>query len=147
MRKHFSDRPRDHAINTACCAKRLYHKTNAGPSDEVNAALPGRPCSLNHLSIWQAGATRRLPVGPYDGPMWQFRIPLGQRAEVLALNSHVKRAGLALACPFSSSAEFEAAIINSKRRAGMYGPRRQYRYAVCFGATAGAIATAAFLMI
>ena len=79
--------------------------------------------------------------------MWQIRIPPGQKAEVLALHSHVKRAGLALACPFSSSAEFEAAIISSKRRAGMYGPWRQYRFALCFGASVGAIAAAVFLAI
>lgn len=66
---------------------------------------------------------------------------------MLALHSHVKRAGLALACPFSSSAEFEAAIIKSKRRAGVYGPRRQYRYAFYCSAAAGVIAVGVLLMI
>jgi hypothetical protein len=39
----------------------------------------------------------------------------------------VQNAGSALACPFSSSAEFEAATIAAKRAAGIYGPKRQRR--------------------
>jgi hypothetical protein len=29
-----------------------------------------------------------------------------------------------MACPYSSSAEFEAAMISARRAAGVYGPRR-----------------------
>jgi hypothetical protein len=39
----------------------------------------------------------------------------------------VERARLALACTFSSSAEYEAAIIQAKREAGVYGPKRRRR--------------------
>ena len=39
----------------------------------------------------------------------------------------VQSAGSALACPFSSSAEFEAATIAAKRAAGIYGPKRLRR--------------------
>ena len=41
-----------------------------------------------------------------------------------ALQMDAERAGLAWACPFSSSAEFEAAVISARRRAGAYGPTR-----------------------
>jgi hypothetical protein len=39
----------------------------------------------------------------------------------------VQTAGSAWACPFSSSAEFEAATIAAKRAAGVYGPKRHRR--------------------
>jgi hypothetical protein len=42
----------------------------------------------------------------------------------------VQNAGTALACPFSSSAEFEAATIAAKRAAGIYGPKRYRRQAL-----------------
>ena len=45
------------------------------------------------------------------------------------LESAAQRAGTALACPFASSAEFEAATIRAKRAAGIYGPRRYRRNA------------------
>jgi hypothetical protein len=60
-----------------------------------------------------------------------------------------ERAGLAWACPFSSSDEFEAAVISSRRRAGAYGPSRGHRYARrtlwAIAATA-LISTAAYLL-
>lgn len=40
-----------------------------------------------------------------------------------------QRAGTALACPFASSAEFEAATIRARRAAGIYGPKRHRRNA------------------
>jgi hypothetical protein len=43
------------------------------------------------------------------------------------LDAYVERARLALACTFSSSAEYEAAIIQAKRDAGVYGPKRRRR--------------------
>ena len=48
-------------------------------------------------------------------------------ADVLALEAQAARAGYALACPFSSSAEFDAALIAARRAAGIYGPRRHRR--------------------
>jgi hypothetical protein len=60
-----------------------------------------------------------------------------------------ERAGGAWACPFSSSAEFEAAVINSRRRAWAYGPSRGRRYALytaCMAAAA-ALTAGTFLLI
>jgi hypothetical protein len=48
-------------------------------------------------------------------------------AELVALRAAAERAGLALACLFSSSDEFEAAIIKERREAGAYGPVRRRR--------------------
>jgi hypothetical protein len=45
------------------------------------------------------------------------------------LESAVQGAGSALACPFASSAEFEAATINDRRAAGRYGQKRLRRQA------------------
>jgi hypothetical protein len=44
-----------------------------------------------------------------------------------ALEAGVERARLALACTFSSSAEYEASIIQAKRDAGVYGPKQRRR--------------------
>jgi len=56
----------------------------------------------------------------------------------------VQNAGSALACPFSSSAEFEAATIAAKRAAGIYGPKRHRRQAVFIAA---GIAAATLLIL
>lgn len=45
-------------------------------------------------------------------------------AEAIALEAYAERAGAALACVYSSSAEFDAALIAERRAAGVYGPRR-----------------------
>ena len=47
-------------------------------------------------------------------------------ADVLALETTVERAGLALACPFSNSDEYEASIIQARRAAGAYAPKRPH---------------------
>jgi hypothetical protein len=65
---------------------------------------------------------------------------------MLALQSTAEHAGLALACPFSSSDEFEAAIIRARRAAGVYGPKRNLRYAF-YGAAAMSIVAACAWMI
>jgi hypothetical protein len=58
--------------------------------------------------------------------------------DVLLLQSQAEHAGCALACSYSSSAEFEAAVIRSKLDAGVYGPkRRRRRYALVAGAVTG----------
>ena len=56
--------------------------------------------------------------------MWRLR-PI--EPALLALQTNVERAGEALACPFSSSEEFEAALIKARRAAGVYRPRRHRR--------------------
>lgn len=57
---------------------------------------------------------------------------------MLTLKVDAERAGLAWACPFSSSDEFEAAVIRSRREAGVYGPKRSRRRAL-YGAVVVAV--------
>jgi len=54
------------------------------------------------------------------------RIAPGNRSDaaVLALEAYAQRAGAALACAYSSSAEYDAALIAERRAAGVYGPKR-----------------------
>ncbi|HVV60482.1 MAG TPA: hypothetical protein VHD14_01880 [Pseudolabrys sp.] len=61
----------------------------------------------------------------------------------LTLEAYAERAGLALACPYSSSAEFDAALIAARRAAGVYGPRRHRRQML---ATAAAILAAVLIV-
>jgi len=75
-------------------------------------SLPGRSAS-----------TSPLPYSLYHALMW----PSQSRSEPLSLESHAERAGAALACAFSNSAEFDAALIAARRAAGVYGPRRHRR--------------------
>lgn len=51
----------------------------------------------------------------------------GRRPDALTLEAYAERAGAALACAFSNSAEFDAALIAARRAAGVYGPRRHRR--------------------
>jgi len=75
--------------------------------------------------------------------MWQIRTPAQPRPEVLTLQMDAERAGFAWACPFSSSAEFEAAVISSRRRAGAFRSARLRRYAVYTAVLAAAAAATA----
>lgn len=61
------------------------------------------------------------------------------RTDVLALQAYAEGAGVALACAYSSSAEFDAALIAERRAAGVYGPRRhrKQKLATLFGVAAG----------
>jgi hypothetical protein len=52
-----------------------------------------------------------------------FRTP----ADDVALEAQAARVGFALACPYSSSDEYEASIIAQRRAAGVYGPKRRQR--------------------
>ncbi len=63
----------------------------------------------------------------------------GRPADLVALQLTAERAGLALACPFSSSEEFETAVVQAKLDAGIYGPKRQRRYALYAGAALAAL--------
>jgi hypothetical protein len=49
-------------------------------------------------------------------------------AQVLALEAYAERAGAAMACAYSSSDEFDAALIAERRAAGVYGPRRHRKH-------------------
>ncbi|MGI8525295.1 MAG: hypothetical protein ACR2K5_03805 [Pseudolabrys sp.] len=64
------------------------------------------------------------------------------------LETCAERAGAAMACAFSSSDEFEAALIAERRAAGVYGPRRyrKYRLAAAAG-LAAALAVIILLMV
>ena len=45
--------------------------------------------------------------------------------DLMALEAYAARAGAALACAYSSSAEYDAALIAERRAAGIYGPKRR----------------------
>ncbi|MDO8878100.1 MAG: hypothetical protein Q8M24_12880 [Pseudolabrys sp.] len=49
------------------------------------------------------------------------------QAEAVSLEHYAERAGAAWACTFSTSAEYDAALIAERRAAGVYGPRRLRR--------------------
>jgi hypothetical protein len=65
-----------------------------------------------------------------------------------SLEVYAERAGAALACAYSNSAEFDAALIAARRAAGVYGPRRHRRQilATAAGIAAGFVVVA-FLII
>lgn len=48
-------------------------------------------------------------------------------ADIVALRAAAERAGTALACLFSTSDEFEAAVVKVRREQGAYGPLRRRR--------------------
>jgi hypothetical protein len=64
-----------------------------------------------------------------------------QIAPSVTLEGYAQGAGCALACDFSSSDEFEAALIAERRAEGRYGPRR-YRARMLACALAAALALA-----
>jgi len=72
----------------------------------------------------------------------------GHADAVLALEAYVEHAGAALACAYSSSAEFDAALIAERRAAGVYGPRRhrKRKLATAAGVAAG-LAVIIFLIV
>jgi hypothetical protein len=66
-------------------------------------------------------------------------------AALLALEARAERAGAALACVYSSSAEFDAALIAERRAAGVYGPKRRRRQMLA--AAAGVAAGLAIIIV
>jgi hypothetical protein len=48
-------------------------------------------------------------------------------ADAISLETYAEQAGAAMACAYSSSAEYDAALIAERRAAGVYGPKRQRR--------------------
>jgi hypothetical protein len=79
--------------------------------------------------------------------MWHSRVQQTSvtqgRASALALEANAACAGLALACTYSSSDEFEAEIIRNRRAAGAYGVSYQRELAMI----AAAIAICALLYL
>jgi len=57
--------------------------------------------------------------------MWGLSQSGRAGAETVALELHAERAGAALACVYSNSAELDAAMIAARRAAGIYGPKRR----------------------
>lgn len=70
----------------------------------------------------------------------------GADAQILALEAYAARAGAAMACVYSSSAELDAALIAERRAAGVYGPRR-YRGQRLAAAAGIAVALATLLLL
>ncbi len=68
--------------------------------------------------------------------------------EPCSLEVYAERAGVALACAYSNSAELDAALIAARRAAGIYGPRRHRRQmlATAAGIAAGLVLVA-FLIV
>lgn len=56
--------------------------------------------------------------------MWNLNRDGGLMPDIGALEACAARAGAALACAYSSSAEFDAELIAARRAAGVYGPKR-----------------------
>ncbi|HET9716307.1 MAG TPA: hypothetical protein VFP60_08995 [Pseudolabrys sp.] len=54
--------------------------------------------------------------------------------DAFILQTDAERAGVALACPYANSAEFDAALIAARRAAGIYGPKRRRRRLLTVGA-------------
>lgn len=71
--------------------------------------------------------------------MWQIR----PGAHTATRPTDAERAGFAWACSFSSSAEFEAAVLSSRLRAGAFRWLRLRRYAVYLAVLAAAAAATA----
>jgi hypothetical protein len=59
-----------------------------------------------------------------------------------ALDANAASAGLALACAYSSSDEYEAEVIQARRKAGAYGSPHRRQAFVAFAVTAAAIVAA-----
>jgi len=66
-------------------------------------------------------------------------------ADLRALRVSAERAGMALACLFASSDEYEADIIRERRASGAFGPRRSLRRRLRVAALIGAFALAFLL--
>jgi hypothetical protein len=69
------------------------------------------------------------------------------RTDMSALEAYAERAGSALACSYSSSAEFDAALIAARRAAGVYGPRRRRRQLLTAAGIAAGLAVLIYLTV
>jgi hypothetical protein len=73
-------------------------------------------------------ANRPFTCGRYDGCM--RRTWMVSRPQADCLEAQLAGARLALACSYSCSDEYEAAVIAARRKAGIYGGERHRRCAV-----------------
>jgi hypothetical protein len=79
--------------------------------------------------------------------MWGPSIHSRDGTDVPQLEACAERAGAALACVYSNSAEFDAAVIAARRAAGVYGPRRRRRQVAAAAGVAAGLAVVAFLIV
>ncbi len=77
--------------------------------------------------------------------MWRNGSQARMRAQCYSLEASVERAGRALACVYSSSKEFEAAVIRARRGKGFGGPSFITQLQVVLAATA--VAALAMLVV
>lgn len=67
-------------------------------------------------------------------------------SDIIALRAAAERAGTALACLFSTSDEFEAAVVRVRREQGAYAPARRDRHPLCVPALTALLAVAFVLV-
>ncbi len=79
--------------------------------------------------------------------MLTLRISGRLNPEFVALEANAEQAGRALACCYSSSDEFEAALIAERRQAGSYGWPRWYRQLFAAAMVSTALLIGTFLFI
>src|SRR5665213_1705529 len=92
------------------------------PPPRKSSSRPETP-NIASAAMRDETATTRLPYRRYYAAMSWLSFS-SRQASTPSLEADAAYAGLALACPFSSSAEFDAALIAERRAAGVYGPRR-----------------------
>jgi hypothetical protein len=63
-----------------------------------------------------------------------------------ALENYAASAGAAMGCVFSSSAEYDAALIAERRAAGVYGPKR-HRWQMLASAAGVAVGLAVIIFL
>jgi hypothetical protein len=87
-------------------------------------------------------------MGCHDGGMLSFSGRSVSNLDVMPLELVAERAGAALACAYSSSAEYDAELIAERRAAGVYGPKRHRRRILATGAgIAAGLAVIVFFII
>jgi hypothetical protein len=82
----------------------------------------------------------------YESPMSSPWTTVRLRAELGALEASANRARAALACNFSSSEEFEAAVLAARRNRRLMSPARIREMRFVLAATAGAAVLAIVAM-
>jgi hypothetical protein len=77
--------------------------------------------------------------------MMRSRTVAQVEADLVALRAAAERAGMALACLFASSDEYEADIIRERRAQGAFRPHRPMRHRLRFAALICVLALAFLL--
>lgn len=79
--------------------------------------------------------------------MSTFQTRASSARDAASLELYAESAGAALACAYSSSAEYDAALIAERRAAGVYGPKRQRKQMlVTLAGVAAGLAVIGFLI-